>query len=91
MLYDDEFDRSKSDWTKKHRGIDFIEAREIWNDPNKIEDAPANVIGGENRWLVVGRALGKIWTVCYTYRNSKIRIISVRPSREDEREINAVL
>ena len=87
IQFDDNFDKSKSEWTKKNRGIDFIEAREIWNDPFCIDGIPGNVVGGEHRWLIVGRALGKLWTVCYTRRNMKIRIISVRPARQAEKEI----
>lgn len=87
MQFDDDFDKSKSEWTKKNRGIDFIEAREIWNDPRCVDGAPGNVVGGEDRWLIVGKALDKLWTTCYTHRYSKIRIISVRPARQEEKEI----
>jgi uncharacterized protein len=87
MSFDDNFDEEKSERTKKDRGIDFLEAREIWDDPLCVDGAPGNVISGENRWLIVGKAKGKLWTACYTIRSSKIRIISVRPARQEEREI----
>jgi uncharacterized DUF497 family protein len=84
-MFDESFDKEKSLKTKQERGIDFIEAREVWNDPEAIEGL-ANVVMGENRWLKVGMALGKIWTVCFTNRPEGIRIISVRPARDDEKE-----
>jgi uncharacterized DUF497 family protein len=42
---------------------------------------------GEDRWLIIGMAAGKLWTVCFTHRTEGIRIISVRPPREIEREV----
>ena len=87
VIFDDEFDKAKSVATKASRGIDFIEAREVWLDPNCVDGAPGRVVEGENRWLIIGRAHRQLWTVCYTMRNAKIRIISVRPARKEEKEI----
>ena len=36
------------------------------------------------RWLVIGRIDGKHWSAVVTYREEKIRIISVRRSRDEE-------
>ena len=80
-----EFDPEKSDSNKiKHR-IDFIEAQELWNDidllviPAKTTDEP--------RFLVIARIGKKYWTEIITYRNDKIRIISVRRARDEEIEL----
>jgi uncharacterized DUF497 family protein len=86
MKFDETYDRAKSDKTKADRGIDFVEAREVWSDPNSAE-GPGNSDMGEERWLIIGMALGKLWTVCFTHCPEGIRIISVRPPRDVEREV----
>ena len=40
----------------------------------------------EPRYQVIGRIADKTWSAFVTYRNEKIRIISVRRAREDEEE-----
>lgn len=84
-MFDEDFDQNKSQWTKMTRGIDFVEARKLWEDPEAIE-GPANLVGNEERWLKVGRIAGKFWTVGFTIRNEKIRIFMVRPARQDEKD-----
>ena len=48
-MFDETFDRGKSQRTKETRGIDFIEARAVWDDPEAIE-GPATMKDGEERW-----------------------------------------
>jgi len=83
--FEDSFDESKSQWTKQHRGIDFIEARAVWDDPEAIE-GPGTTKDGEERWLKVGKIDEKLWTVGFTTRVGKIRIFMVRRPHEDEKE-----
>lgn len=80
-----EFDTKKSEVNKKKHGINFIEAQALWEDPDLIE-IPAKT-KDEPRFLVVGRISGKHWSGVITYRGEKIRIISVRQSRQEEVEI----
>ena len=80
-----EFDPKKSSANKKKHGIDFIAAQTLWNDPDRIE-IPAKTID-EKRLLIVGKISDKYWSTNITYRNEKIRIISVRRSRKEEIEI----
>ena len=80
-----EFDRRKSQMNKKKHGIDFIEAQSLWNDPDRIE-IPAKTID-EQRFLLIGRISDKHWSSIITYRNDRIRIVSVRRSRKEEIEI----
>ena len=80
-----EFDKQKSRINKKKHGIDFIEAQALWNDPDRIE-IPAKTID-EKRFLIIGKISDKYWSTIITYRNEKIRIISVRRSRKEEIEI----
>ena len=77
-----EFDPKKSESNQKKHGIDFVEAQALWQDPDFIE-VMANS-DDEPRALVVGMIDGKHWSAIITYRNDKIRIISVRRSRDSE-------
>lgn len=80
-----EFDRRKSQTNKKKHGIDFVEAQALWNDPDRVE-IPAVTID-EPRFIVIGKISDTHWSTTITYRNVKIRIISVRRSRREEIEI----
>lgn len=80
-----EFDKQKSRINKKKHGIDFIEAKALWNDPDRIE-IPAKTID-EKRFLIIGKISDKYWSTIITYRNEKVRIISVHRSRKEEIEI----
>jgi len=80
-----EFDPRKSTANKKKHGIDFIEAQALWDDPDLFE-IPAKTTD-EPRYLVVGIISEKHWSGLITYRQDKIRIISVRRSRPEEVEL----
>jgi uncharacterized DUF497 family protein len=80
-----EFDTRKSRMNKKKHGIDFIEAQALWEDPDRIE-IPTKTID-EPRFLVVGKISDTHWSIVFTYRGEKIRIISARRSRKEEIEI----
>jgi uncharacterized DUF497 family protein len=58
------------------RGIDFREARQLWDDPHSIS-FPARTIGFEARHATVGKLREKLWVAIWTARGC-IRIISVR-------------
>ena len=77
-----EFDPEKSRINHEKHGIDFIKAQRLWDDPNLLEiDSDAE---SERRYLAVGSLEGKLWTAIFTWRNMKIRLISVRRSRRLE-------
>jgi uncharacterized DUF497 family protein len=80
-----EFDPRKSPSNKKKHGIDFEEARALWDDLELIV-VPART-SDEPRSLVVGRIGETHWSGVITYREDRIRIISVRRSRDEEIEI----
>ena len=81
-----EFDESKSRSNRAKHGIDFIEAQVLWSDPNRVE-VPA-LTEDEPRWVVIGRIGEKHWSAIVTHRETRIRIISVRRSREEEIELH---
>jgi uncharacterized DUF497 family protein len=59
-----------------------VQVQALWDDPNRVE-VPARTVG-EPRWLVVGRIAGLHWSAIVTYRDGRVRIISVRRSRPEE-------
>jgi hypothetical protein len=77
-----EFDEAKSGSNKAKHGVDFIEAQALWLDDMLIE-IPAR-IQDEPRFLVIGMIGGQHWSAIITYREDRIRIISVRRSRDEE-------
>jgi len=80
-----EFDPRKSRSNKKKHGIDFDEAQALWDDLDLIV-VPARTFD-EPRYLVIGRIGETHWSGVITYREDRIRIISVRRSRDEEIEI----
>ena len=77
-----EFDPVKSRLNQQKHGIDFTEAQALWEDPVRIE-VPARTVD-EPRWLVVGQIGSKHWSAVITYRQQRVRLISVRRSRDEE-------
>jgi uncharacterized protein len=82
---DFEFDKNKNDLNKQKHGIDFNEAKKLWEDSDYVE-IPVKTID-EPRFLVIGKISGKKWTGVITYRDERIRIISIRRSRKEEIDI----
>jgi uncharacterized DUF497 family protein len=77
-----EFDPAKSAANRAKHGIDFTAAQSIWRDTHRIE-VPARTTD-EPRWMVIGQINGQCWSAVMTYRHERVRIISVRRSRESE-------
>ncbi len=80
-----EYDPNKSAVNKQKHGIDFEEAQSLWLDNRRIEIDARTV--GEPRKLIIAEFKNEVWSLIYTLRNNKIRIISVRKSRKNEKEI----
>lgn len=77
-----EFDPEKSRSNNDKHGIDFIEAQALWDDPELIE-IPARTLD-EPRFMVIGNIAGRHWSAVITYRDGRIRLISVRRSQVEE-------
>ena len=77
-----EYDPDKSAENKRKHGIDFEEAQALWADPALVE-IPART-SDEPRWLLIGKIEEKHWSAVITRREEKIRLISVRRSRDGE-------
>jgi len=78
-----EYDEHKSSINKSKHGIDFKEAQRLWKDPYSFE-LPSPQSEDEERFLVLGEINLKNYTAIITYRDTYIRIISVRRSRTKE-------
>ena len=77
-----EYDINKSESNKIKHGIDFNEAQALWWDSQRIEIQARTTT--ESRFVVIGKINNKHWSAIITYRENKIRIISVRRSRDNE-------
>jgi len=80
-----EFDRIKSLANKKKHGITFEEAQKLWEDENRLV-VPAKSTD-ELRFAIIGKIKNKTWSAVYTIRKGKIRLISVRRSRKEEKTL----
>jgi uncharacterized DUF497 family protein len=77
-----EFDARKSSANERKHGIDFEQAQALWLDPDRLE-IPATT-DDEARSIVIGKIGPKHWSAIITYRENRIRLISVRRSRREE-------
>jgi len=77
-----EFDPRKSRSNKKKHGIDFVDAQALWDDLGLIVVSARTA--DEPRFLIVGRIGENHWSGVITYREHRVRIISVRRSRDEE-------
>ena len=82
IKYDFEFNPLKSEKNRIKHGIDFVRAQELWEGPIAGFETPHL---DEVRELVIGKIGTEFWTAVVTKRDKKIRIISVRRSREKEK------
>ena len=80
-----EFDKNKNRSNKVKHGIDFTTTMKLWDDPNRLE-IPAQSVN-ELRYLLIAVLEEEYWSAVFTKRKNKIRIISVRKSRGNEKEI----
>ncbi len=80
-----EYDSNKSLSNKQKHGIDFEEAKLLWDDDRMVEIL--TTYEDEERFISIGKINTKFYTVVTTIRKEKIRIISARRARKKEIEI----
>lgn len=80
-----EYDAQKIKSNQSKHGIDFEEAQSLWDDPDCI-GFPAKS-DDEERYALLASWKGKLWVAFFTYRDDKIRIISTRRARTNERKL----
>ena len=79
-----EFDETKSKINLEKHGIDFITAQQLWENDDFSFSFVRNV-KGEDRYITSSFIDDKCWSGIFTIRNGKIRIISVRRCRKNEK------
>ncbi|MBU4342800.1 MAG: BrnT family toxin [Candidatus Omnitrophica bacterium] len=79
-----EYNIGKAEANKKKHGVDFEEAKVLWEVDNVILPA---ITKGEERRMIIGRIKEDLHSCIFTIRSKKIRIISCRKSRDKEKEI----
>ncbi len=80
-----EWDPAKAELNRRKHGIDFADAVSVLEDESALtlEDLAAEF---EQRWITLGRdSLGRFLVVVYTWRGTRIRLISARPATARER------
>jgi uncharacterized protein len=77
-----EFDPAKSAANREKHGIDFEAVQALWADARRLE-IPARTLG-EARWALIGRIGARHWTVIFTRRGDRLRLISARRARKEE-------
>jgi uncharacterized DUF497 family protein len=82
-LMDFEFDPAKSAANLKKHGIDFIGVQALWSDPDRLEISARSL--DEPRTQVIGRIGEVVWSAFITMRDDRVRIISVRRARDEEK------
>jgi uncharacterized DUF497 family protein len=80
-----EFEPAKSASNLEKHGIDFTEVQALWDDPVRAE-IPART-ADEPRWLIIGKIADRHWAAVVTYREQRVRIISARRARKEERAL----
>lgn len=83
-MMDFEFDAAKSKTNREKHGIDFVEAQQLWEDEDRLE-IPART-EDEPRHVLIATLKQKLWSAFFTYRKGRVRLISVRRARKEERE-----
>jgi len=68
---------------EKH-AIDFKDAKEVFNDPDRINSEDKRKDYGEKRWITIGKMFKAIIVVVYTIRDAT-RLISARYANKKER------
>lgn len=71
---------------KKH-GLADIEIEHMFHHPILFVGKIVEPVNAESRWLVLGKVKSKVRACVFTRRDSKLRVISCRVARENERTL----
>jgi len=77
-----EYNATKSMANLVKHGINFKDAQVLWEDP-ALQVIRSETLD-EPRWIAIGCIGEKHWSAVFTNRGEKIRLISVRRSRQKE-------
>jgi uncharacterized DUF497 family protein len=80
-----EWDDAKAEANFRKHKVRFDHAAEACEDPFALIELDDSEEYGEDRFLLIGRAVDGVLTVVCTERNGRVRIISAREANEHER------
>ena len=84
-----EWDAQKARLNARKHGVQFADAVLVLEDDNAMTTTE-HAADGEERWITLGvDALARILVVVYTWRKSRVRVISARLATPAERELYA--
>lgn len=82
---DVEWDPNKARLNVRKHGVHFSDALSALEDESALTMTEESA-GGEERWITLGTdALGRVLVVVYTWRGSRVRLISARAATPRER------
>jgi len=81
-----ECEQAKSETNRLKHGIDLVQAQELWKDLYALQIQAKSET--EPRSALIASMQGRVWSVFFTEKNSKIRIISARRSRINEEDLH---
>lgn len=80
-----EWDPRKARLNVRKHGVYFADALLVLEDDNALTTTETSS-DGEERWVTLGSdPIGRILVVVYTWRGSRLRLISARPATPTER------
>lgn len=82
-----EWDEAKAAANLRKHGVDFALARRAFYDPLALigyDDLSSEY--GEDRFVLIGMALGQLLMIIYTDRDGLIRLISARGATREEHD-----
>jgi uncharacterized DUF497 family protein len=81
-----EWDARKAAANRRQRGIDLADATAVFEDERALTVADEISAVDEQRLLTLGRdALSRLIVVAYTWRGSRVRLLSARAATSSER------
>ncbi|HAN77075.1 MAG TPA: hypothetical protein DCQ31_04495 [Bacteroidales bacterium] len=79
-----EWDENKNKSNQEKHGIDFNDAKEVFNDKNRTLSEDNRFDYSEKRWITIGKMFKAIIVVVYTISDAT-RLISARYANKKER------
>ncbi len=89
-----EWDSNKDRMNQKKHGVSFDLAQQAFLDPSRVIARDLRHSGKEHRYFCMGKVVGAIVTVRFTYRSDVIRIIGAghwrkgKTTYEEENQIH---